>query len=179
MSFPEEPLTMSAAGVKRFTESAQPSETVPSVDIKKILIPTDFPQNAAKALRYAVQLGRRTNSSVILIHVFELPEFVRQLPSDYSYASHDDTIKQLDAAKQRCAEKLESVARNVRESNMKVKTLQRLGIPYEEIVHARKELPADVIVIATHGYTAVKALLARKHYGKGGSPCALSGAGGA
>ena len=146
---------------------------------QKILVPTDFSKNAEKALIYAVRLARRNNSSLILFHVFELPEFVRQLPPDFSYDSHEDTKKQLDAAKQRCAEKLETVARDVRESNMKIETLQRLGVPYEEVVDVATELAVDLIVIATQWLYCSKALLARKHHGKGASPCALSGAGGA
>ena len=146
---------------------------------QKILVPTDFSKNAEKALIYAVRLARRNNSRLILFHVFELPEFVRQLPPDFSYDSHEDTKTQLDAAKQRCAEKLETVARDVRESNMKIETLQRLGVPYEEVVDVATELAVDLIVIATQWLYCSKALLARKHHGKGASPCALSGAGGA
>ena len=150
---------MSAAGVKPFTESGQSPETMPFLDLKKILVPTDFSKNAEKALIYAVRLALRNNSSLILFHVFELPEFVRQLPPDFSYDSNEDTKKQLDTAKQRCAEKLETVARNVRKNNMKIETLQRLGVPYEEIVDVATELAVDLIVIATHGYTALKHFL--------------------
>ena len=42
---------------------------------------------------------------------------------------------------------------------MKIETLQRLGVPYEEIVDVAKELAVDLIVIATHGYTALKHFL--------------------
>ena len=71
------------------------------------------------------------------------------------------------------------MARDVRESNMKIETLQRLGVPYEEVVDVATELAVDLIVIATQWLYCSKALLARKHHGKGASPCALSGAGGA
>jgi len=89
MNFPEVPSLMSAAEIKLSTELGQPSETIPSLDLKKILVPTDFSQNAEKALIYAVRLARRNNSSLILFHVFELPEFVRQLSPDYSYDSNE------------------------------------------------------------------------------------------
>ena len=42
---------------------------------------------------------------------------------------------------------------------MKIETLQRLGVPYEEIVDVATELAVDLIVIATHGYTTLKHFL--------------------
>jgi universal stress protein A len=47
----------------------------------------------------------------------------------------------------------------VRESNIKIATLQRPGVPYEEIVNVATELAVDLVVIATHGYTALKHFL--------------------
>jgi nucleotide-binding universal stress UspA family protein len=47
----------------------------------------------------------------------------------------------------------------VQESNVKTETRQRLGTPYEEIVKVAWERSADLIVMATHGYTGLKHFL--------------------
>jgi universal stress protein A len=139
-------------------ESDQPSKTIPSLQLKKLLVPTDFSENSKKALVYAVRLAQRNNSSLILFHVFEPPEFVRQLPQDYS-GSNEETRKQFDTAMRRSAERLETLSGAAKGSNIKIETSQRLGTPYEEIVKIAKEREVDLIVIATHGYTGLKHFL--------------------
>jgi universal stress protein A len=158
MNFLEDPSAPSAAGVKLVGESDQPSKTIPPLQLKKLLVPTDFSKNSEKALRYAVRLAQRNNSSVILFHVFEPPEFVRQLPQDYSESS-EETRKQFDAAIRRSAERLETLSGAVKGSNIKIETLQRLGTPYEEIVKVAEAGEVDLIVIATYGYTGLKHFL--------------------
>jgi universal stress protein A len=158
MNFPEDPSAPSAAGIKLVGESDQPSKTIPALKLKKLLVPTDFSENSEKALMYAVRLAQRNNSSLILFHVFELPEFVRQLPQDYS-ESNEETRKQLDIAMRRSAERLETLSVAVKGSDIKIETSQRLGTPYEEIVNVAREWEVDLIVIATHGYSGLKHFL--------------------
>ena len=149
----------SAAGVKIVGESDQPSKSIPSLHLKKLLVPIDFSENSKKTLIYAVRLAQRNNSSLILFHVFEPPEFVRQLPQDYSYESHEEMRKQCDTAMRRSAETLGMLSEAVKGSNIQIETSQRLGTPYEEIVKFAKEKEVDLIVIATHGYTGLKHFL--------------------
>jgi nucleotide-binding universal stress UspA family protein len=40
--------------------------------MKKILVPTDFSATAEKALNYAIQLAKRTNAQIVVLHVAEL-----------------------------------------------------------------------------------------------------------
>jgi nucleotide-binding universal stress UspA family protein len=162
MHYPEDPfdpLATSAAGIKVVAESDQPSKSIPSLHLKKLLVPTDFSENSKRALIYAVRLAQRNNSSLILFHVSELPEFVRQLPEDFCYESNEELRKLFDAIKRRSEEKLVRVSRNVQGSNVEIETLQRLGTPYEEIVKVAKEKEVDWIVIGAHGYTDAKHVL--------------------
>ena len=90
--------------------------------------------------------------------MFELPDFFRQLPQDHS-ESNEETRKQFDAVMRRSAERLETLSRAVKRSNIQIETSQRPGTPYEEIVKVAKEREVDLIVIATHGYTGLKHFL--------------------
>lgn len=159
MNFPDDPSAPSAAGVKLVGESDQPSRTIPSLNLKKLLVPTDFSEPSKKAFIYAVRLAQRNNSSVILFHVFESPEFVRQLPEHFSSESNEEIRKLFDAARRQSEERLVTLSRDVQESDVKIEILQRLGTPYEEIVKVAKERGVDLIVIATHGYTGLKHFL--------------------
>ena len=159
MNYPEDPLASFAAGIKVVAESDQPSKSIPSLHLKKLLVPTDFSENSKRALIYAVRLAQRNNSGLILFHVFESPEFVRQLPEDFSHDSNEELRKLYHAAKRRFEERLITISRNVQGSNVKIETLQRRGTPYEEIVKVAKEKEVDLIVIGTHGYTDPKHVL--------------------
>lgn len=159
MNYPEDPSAPSAAAVKLAGESDQLPKTIPPLDLKKLLVPTDFSENSKKALVYAVRLAQRNSASLILLHVFESLEFERQLPQDFSYESNEELRKLFDAARRRSEERLVTLSRGVQESNVRVETSQRLGTPYEEIVKVAKEREVDLIVIATHGYTGLKHFL--------------------
>jgi universal stress protein A len=159
MNFPEDLPASSAAGGNLIEELDQRPKAFPSLQFKKILVPTNFSENSEKALIYAIRLAQRNNSSLILFHVFERYEFVRQLPQDYSYESSEETSNRLDTAMRRSAEKLEALSRTVQESNIKIESSQRLGTPYEEIVKVAEVDEVDLIVIATHGYTGLKHFL--------------------
>ncbi len=50
MNFPEDPSAPSAARVKLAGESDQPSKTIAALQLKKLLVPTDFSENSNKAL---------------------------------------------------------------------------------------------------------------------------------
>jgi universal stress protein A len=159
MNLPEDPSAPSASGGNLIGESDQPSKIFPPLHLRKLLVPTDFSANSKKALIYAVRLAQRNNSSLILFHAFEPPEFVRQLPQDYSYEFHEETMKQCDTAMRRSAETLGMLSEAVKGSNIQIETSQRLGTPYEEIVKFAKEKEVDLIVIATYGYTGLKHFL--------------------
>ena len=107
-----------------------------------------FPKTLKRTLIYAVRLAQRNNSSLILFHVFEPPEFVRQLPQDYSYESNKEMRKLFDAASRQSEERLVKLSRDVQGSNVKIETSQCLGTPYKEIVKFAKEKEVDLIVIA-------------------------------
>ena len=149
----------SAAGITLAGESDQFPKTIPSLNLRTILVPTDFSENSRKALICAVRIAQRNDSNLILFHVFELAESVRQLPQDLSYKFNEKLAKLYDDVTRRSEEKLVALSRAVQESNVKTETRQRLGTPYEEIVKVAWERSADLIVMATHGYTGLKHFL--------------------
>ena len=42
--------------------------------MNKILVPVDFSESAADALRYALELNRRFFAKIILLYVFDMPK---------------------------------------------------------------------------------------------------------
>jgi len=149
----------SATGIKLAGELDQLSKAIPPLNLKTVLVPTDFSENSKKALIYAVRLAQRNDSSLILFHAFELPEFVRQRPPDFSGGFNEEEMKLFDDARRRCEERLVTLSRDLQGCNVKIETAHRLGTPYEEIIKVARERGVDLIIIATHGYTGLEHFL--------------------
>ena len=151
-------------------------QIVPSLHLRKLLVPTDFSENSKKALIYAVRLAQRNNSSLILFHVFEPPEFVRQVPQDYSYESHEEMRKLFDTAMRRSAESLETLSETARKQHQD----RNLTAARDSVRRDRqgRERKGGGLNRNRHPWLyRPEALLARQHSGTGRSPCALSSAG--
>lgn len=120
--------------------------------IKKVLVPVDFSEHSKKALSYAVAFAREFGAHLILITVVE----PRVYPVDTIIippAMEDATLMAVEAAR-------ESV-RNIRNTidlpvGMVEEPLVVTGRPYAEIVQEAARTNADLIIMATHGYTGLK-----------------------
>jgi nucleotide-binding universal stress UspA family protein len=123
------------------------SETV--LRMKRILVTTDFSDESKRALPYAAAFAQRLGGEVALVNVVEPPprfaglESVAILPSG-------------DAAVSRVYGGLEALAEQAFPDEAKVTTHVHTGKPFREIIKAASELEADLIVMATHGYTGLK-----------------------
>ena len=112
----------------------------------RILLPIDFSGPSLKAIPYALAISRQFGAEVHLLHVTD----VAQQPPP--------TLLTLPLVPQsewnrRFMKRLQALARKYR-TNGNVSALEpRTGTAYEEICAAARELKADLIVIATHGYT--------------------------
>jgi len=112
----------------------------------RILVPIDFSRPSLKAIPYALAISRQFGADVHLLHVTDVaqqpPPSLLTLP----------VVPQTEW-NQRFMKRLQSLVLKYR-TDGNVSTLEpRTGITYEEICAAARELKADLIVIATHGYT--------------------------
>ncbi len=117
--------------------------------IGRILVPVDFSECAQTALRYALGLSSQFEAEVTLIHVVEQIVY----PGDWMYPP----LAMSDFATEKRDQVLQKMASLVNDSN--VKHVVRVGRAWQEVVEFAKESQADLIVLATHGYTGLKHVL--------------------
>jgi nucleotide-binding universal stress UspA family protein len=115
--------------------------------MKKILVPTDFSENALKALKYAVNLANKTDSSIIVLNTYQLNYGAGQLLSI-------DNILQEDREEQMKA-LLQSI-HPLLNKNLKIESYIEKGNTVEIISKIADYLKIDLILMGTTGAGGMK-----------------------
>lgn len=118
---------------------------------KTLLIATDFSELAARAVLQGVELARSAGAGLILLHVVENTWY----PGTFGVGPMPlpDFEQQIKAA---ARDRLEAIRKELVPPGMSCRTLLADGVPWSEIVRAARDEKADLIVVATHGFTGLK-----------------------
>ena len=112
--------------------------------LENILVPTDLGESAGRATEFAVELARKFEARLTLMHGFETPAYA-YTGLGMSIVDYLTPIE--DAARQQFEEAL----RDLKGKWQKSSGLFATGTPWQEILRACKEANADIIVMGTHG----------------------------
>lgn len=120
---------------------------------KKILVPTDFSEYSAKAVERAFDIARQNDAELVLLHV--ITQDVHACSVDYCLS--DDEVNKIEqrmveGAKDRLQKE---PAKFPLAKEVKFSTEVVNGIPYEEILKFQALNGVDLIVIASHGRSAI------------------------
>lgn len=113
--------------------------------MKKVLVPVDFSDQADEALRTAIGVARAFGGEVELLHV-TAPVMV--LPPPIDIISFPTLFPDLT---RRVEESLASRRAWIAEAGLSSTTTVLQGNPHVEIVRRAKESGAELIVMGTHG----------------------------
>jgi nucleotide-binding universal stress UspA family protein len=124
------------------------------INLKRILVATDFSQHSRLALKYATTLAEAFQAEVILCHVLEKPDFLSTLPPVMEgYFPPNLAELHEKHARTECEALLsQSGVKNGR-------IVLPHGNPAVETVAAAKKEQADLLVVGTHGRSALTHLL--------------------
>lgn len=125
------------------------------IDLKRILVPTDFSKPSQNALTYAAAFAEKFGAELHLLHVVQdlalfIPDMVTVTPPI------GPTVEQLTAGVRVAFERL------VKENKLeKFKTTHfvREGTPFYEIIQYAKEKDIDLIIMGTHGHSGLAHVL--------------------
>ena len=130
-------------------QTADTIELVPQIlRLKKILVPTDFSETSKKAVQYALRFAEQFGCEITLLYVVEPATPMIGAPLGIEPFTDKDEVS--IAEKDRAVLAAESHTHGAHSVN----SLVRVGHAPNEITKAAKELDADLIMIATHGYTS-------------------------
>jgi len=129
--------------------AASSSATMSPFRLKRILVPIDFSDCAKKALQYAIPLAKEHEAAITLLYV---------VPTSYAIGEYGGIdYASLEADMRASGDKqLSALAVDEVRGEVSADTLIRTGTAAAEIIEVARSLPADLIVVSTHGRTGLK-----------------------
>jgi nucleotide-binding universal stress UspA family protein len=125
-----------------------------TLKVRNIIVPIDFSKMSVQAIQIARQLARRFRASIHLAHVRHLNyigDFVAPAPPivPFPFMTYDE------GGEQSALEELKKVARECGVASASCDVLSGAP-PFDEICRLAHTIPADLVVMPTHGRTGLK-----------------------
>jgi nucleotide-binding universal stress UspA family protein len=120
--------------------------------IKKILYATDLSKNSAYAFYYAVDMAKRHDAEIIMLHAIEpIPASTFATATDKAeHSQHEVSMEVIRNRLRKFCEKVEE-KNSIACLTLVTKILVQVGYPPEEILKAADEEGCDLIVLGNHG----------------------------
>jgi nucleotide-binding universal stress UspA family protein len=124
--------------------------------ISKILVPTDGSKTAQKAATYAIDLAKQVGASIIVLSVIDKRSLISLTVPASATETHlmeptEDYLRQM-------AERYTGqIAEACNKAGIKSQVVITTGHPVEDIVKRAEKLKVDLIVMGSHGRSAVAA----------------------
>jgi nucleotide-binding universal stress UspA family protein len=121
------------------------------MNIKTVLVPTDFSEPSAAALAYARQLAAAFKASIHVLHV--IPDPAAQPWAGEAYAgSLPEMVAELKSQAQR---HLHDALPAADRKKYRARQVVAVGVPFTRIIEYAKNNAVDLIVMGTHGRGAL------------------------
>ncbi len=126
--------------------------------VSTILVPTDTSETAHKAVEYAIELAGQTGADLILLNVIDKNFIISQ--SMPSVATPTHLIEPIDDYLREVAQTyIDEIEKICNDKGVLLKSAIRSGHPVEEILKEAESSNADLIVMGSHGRSAVGAAI--------------------
>ena len=128
------------------------------IKIKKILVATDGSKTSRKSVEYAVELAKQTGANLMLLSVIDESFFISQ--SIPAMARPTRLIEPIEDYLRQAAEAyLEEAERLCKKNEIQSKKVIKTGHPVEEIIKEAEKSKVDLVIMGSHGKSALKAAL--------------------
>lgn len=116
--------------------------------MKNILVPCDFSEPAEEAFRFAIEVARKSEGEVHVLHVIDIT-FLRGNPSlSYNYAFNLSFLKEME---QEAETKFNTLRSRYAPRTLSVRFTHSIGSLTLEIENYGKTHAIDLIIMGTHG----------------------------
>lgn len=123
------------------------------ITLKNILVPSDFSECSGQAMRYGLELARKFDATLHLVHVV-------QDPATQPWATEGFAMPLLEVTEEWLKEAETRLTASVPEADRsRVRVSSLLGAVYPEVLRYAQDEAIDLIVMGTHGRGGVSHLL--------------------
>jgi nucleotide-binding universal stress UspA family protein len=124
--------------------------------ISKILVPVDGSKVSRKAAKYAVELAKQTGASLTLLSVVDDRFVVEQAVSASVSPTHLKEAVE-DYLRQSVQASTDEIGKECKRNRIQCRAKIKTGHPVEEIVKEATQSKVHLIVMGSHGKSALKA----------------------
>lgn len=125
---------------------------------RKILYPTDFSEDAEKALEYVKKLKEAGTEEVVIVHVID-GESLEAMVTPCIW-SGEDVEKCEERIKKKMRREARKKLKNIEKAiDVNVKTVIKIGKPSAEIIKVAEKEKVSLIVMGAHGMGKMEELL--------------------
>lgn len=122
------------------------------INMKTILVPTDFSKNAGNAVQYAIKIAKKQKAKIILLHVFHFPYVTPDTPVQFI----SETIEEIQKTSEK---KLKLLSSDIIKSKIKCEYLNHEGLPAGVILETIEKKKPDLVIMGTKGASGIKELI--------------------
>lgn len=133
---------------------------------EKILVALDGSEHSVQALRAAIQIARKFNGKLTLVHVYAItvapivvPEPTTLTPSGVPVVTPAEVSKMIEAAREVGQRILDDGEKEVKSENVQVESTLKEGSTVQEITRLAKEGNFDLIAIGAKGVGRLREFL--------------------
>jgi nucleotide-binding universal stress UspA family protein len=120
---------------------------------KKIVCPIDFSEFTDEILKYAVNITKKFNAELHLIHI--IPNLNYFTPYE-SFLTPENLVAIEKNIEKEVEEDFEKVMKDI---DMPLKKIVKTGVTFVEIIDYIKEEDIDLVVMGTHGRSGIEHIL--------------------
>ena len=126
--------------------------------MKKILIPTDFSDNAKKAMDYGFHIANKTKADVVIFHANHIPVISPNTP----LSVYNELLKSEEAKITKLAHKLKEEYEErfaIKPTEQKISVHIATGFATDEVVAYTEDNEVDLVVMGTQGAGGLKKMI--------------------
>ena len=113
--------------------------------MKNILVPTDFSKNAENAFLYAIEIAKKENAKLILLHTYDINYTNAYVPLNL-------ILEEFETLKKDSKRGLDELCyKIVQIGNINYEAISRKGETVETIINVIKEKDIDMVIMGTKG----------------------------
>ncbi len=118
-----------------------------TTSVNRILVAVDGSEHSKKAVGMAIDMAKKWNSKIYLIHVAE-----KNIPSSFIEFARDEGIDAFDYFERVCSQILGSAEDRVKKAGIKkVERTCPTGNPADEIIKEARKKKVDLIIMGSRG----------------------------